>query len=316
MSDSQVKVAIVGAGAMAREHARAFADVPEVSVVGICSRTRSKAEALAAELGIPLVCDDVESLYGETQADLAVVTVSVLSMRQVASEVFRHPWTSLLEKPAGIDLDEAEDLVAEAESCGRRSFVGLNRRHLSSTQAALADLAQHEGPRFIHVQDQESLEDARAYGHPERVVERFMYANSIHLVDYLLAFGRGRVSSVRTMTPWVKDQTPYVVAHVAFDSGDQGLYECVWDGPGPWAVAVTNPHRRWEMRPVEQATVQKRGERTRAEVPVHPWDRDFKPGFRRQAEHAARAARGEPHDLPSVHDALEVMRLIHAIYGV
>ena len=70
-------------------------------------------------------------------------------------------------------------------------FVGLNRRCLSSTQAVLADLADDPGPRFIHVQDQQSLDVARQIGHAEPVVRNWMYANSIHLVDYLRAFGRG-----------------------------------------------------------------------------------------------------------------------------
>ena len=45
---TDTRVAIVGAGAMAREHIRAFADVPRVTVCGIHSRTREKAEKLAA----------------------------------------------------------------------------------------------------------------------------------------------------------------------------------------------------------------------------------------------------------------------------
>ena len=52
------RVAIVGAGNMGREHARAFARIPGVSVAGIASRTRARAEALASELGSPLVADE------------------------------------------------------------------------------------------------------------------------------------------------------------------------------------------------------------------------------------------------------------------
>ena len=57
-------VAIIGAGAMARQHIKAFADLPGVTVAGIHSRTRAKAEALAAEYQIAHVCDLVDELHG------------------------------------------------------------------------------------------------------------------------------------------------------------------------------------------------------------------------------------------------------------
>ena len=57
------QVAIIGAGYMAREHIRAFADVPEVTIAGIHSRTRERAEALAGEYSIGVVCDSVAELY-------------------------------------------------------------------------------------------------------------------------------------------------------------------------------------------------------------------------------------------------------------
>ena len=45
---SEVKVAFVGAGYMAEEHMRAFAGLPGVIIAGIHSRTRARAEKLAA----------------------------------------------------------------------------------------------------------------------------------------------------------------------------------------------------------------------------------------------------------------------------
>ena len=47
-SSGMVKVAYVGAGYMAKEHIKAFADMPEVALAGIYSRTRERAEGLAS----------------------------------------------------------------------------------------------------------------------------------------------------------------------------------------------------------------------------------------------------------------------------
>ncbi|WP_247883859.1 Gfo/Idh/MocA family oxidoreductase [Azospirillum sp. B21] len=316
MSQNQCRVAVIGAGSMAREHLRAFADVPGVLLTGIHSRTRARAEALAAEFGISAVCDDIASLYAASKADLVVVTVTELSMAAVAKACFAFPWTILLEKPAGYDLADAVGIAEAAGAARARVHVALNRRHLSSTRTALDDLNAVPGPRFIHVQDQESMAQAAAIGHPETVVRNWMYANAVHMVDYLAVFGRGTVTSVTPVQPWDPERPGIVLAKVEFSSGDLALYEAVWNGPAPWACTVTTPARRWEMRPLEKAVFQNAGERMLNPAPLHPWDEAFKPGFRRQAELAVQVAGGGPSDgLPTLEDSLATMRLIAAIYG-
>ena len=71
---SGLKVAFVGAGYMAEEHMRAFASLPDVIIAGVYSRTRERAEKLAAVHGTQ-VYDSVSDLYSKTKADLVVVTV-------------------------------------------------------------------------------------------------------------------------------------------------------------------------------------------------------------------------------------------------
>src|SRR5712692_1368758 len=107
-----LRVAIVGAGRMAREHARAFAAVPGITVAGIHSRTRPRAEALARELGIPHVCDSIKELHGRTSAGLAVVTVPEPAMKAVALAALAQPWTLLIEKPPGLAPEETEEIAA------------------------------------------------------------------------------------------------------------------------------------------------------------------------------------------------------------
>lgn len=312
----KIKVAFIGAGGMGREHARAFGDIDGVELAGIHSRTRARAEDLAAELNIGGVFDSPAEMYDRTGADLVVMAVPELEANAVAKAALEHPWAVLAEKPLGYNLADAEAIAAVAKANNRQVFVGLNRRFLSSTRAALDWLAEHDGPRYIQVRDQQSHEVARIVGQPDKVVEYWMYANSIHLVDYLRLLGRGRVTGVEVVEPYRGEASRVVLAKVGFDSGDVGLYEGIWQGPGPWAVTVVTPERRWEMRPLEQARYQPADERKLYPIDVHPWDETFKPGFRLQAEQAVAAVRGEASDLPTIDQALESMRLVHQIFGV
>jgi predicted dehydrogenase len=313
---SEIKVAFVGAGYMAEEHMRAFAGLPGVVIAGIHSRTRARAEKLAA-LYTTTVCDSVSELYQVTQADLVVVTVVELSMADAASACFVHPWTVLLEKPAGYDLADATRIRDAAERAGRRVHVAFNRRAYSSTRQTLALLEKDVSQRFIKVIDQQDLQAAiEVYKQPELVARNFMFANSIHVIDYFRVLGRGDIAGIEPIVPWKPERPGLVLAKVNFTSGDVGLYEGIWNGPGPWIVTVNTAVQRLEMRPLEQASVQLRGTRTVTPLEIDPDDRIYKPGLRYQAMHAVAAARGEPAQLATIADSWLSMKLVADIFGL
>lgn len=313
---SDIKVSIVGAGSMAREHIRAFSSLEGVTVAGIASRTRERAQALAEEFNVPVVADTVPALKLATGAALVIVTVPELAANMVAKQCFEENWAVLLEKPAGYDLADAEDIASAARGRAQPVMVGFNRRFYSSVRSVSADLDGRGERRFIHVQDQQSYAEARRYNHPERVVAKFMYANSIHVIDMMLAFGRGAVAKVDVILPWRGEDTEVVLAHVVFDSGDSALYEGIWKGPGPWACSVSTPSRRWVLQPLERATFQNAGERVQNQIAVDPIDTEFKAGFVLQAKAALARLRGEPSEAIDIERSLETMRLIHRMFGV
>jgi predicted dehydrogenase len=308
-------IAVIGAGYMAREHIRAFQDIPGVKIAGTFSRTRTRAEVLAGEFNIPMVCDSVDELYEKTHADLVIVAVPELAANTVSRACFQYPWTCLLEKPAGYNFSDAQEIEAAARARHSSAYVALNRRFYSSTQQVLADLKNIDMPRFIHVQDQEDPKRALQAGRPQAVVDNWMYANSIHLVDYFTLLGRGRVAAVEPIIPWNPSAPWIVAAKIQFDSGDVGLYQGIWDGPGPWAVSINTAAKRWEMRPVEQAAYQLAGQRTLEPVQINPWDQQFKPGLRLMAEKAIAASQGAVTDLPTLAEALQSMTLVKEIFG-
>lgn len=309
------KIAIVGAGYMAQEHAKAFASLPDVEISGVCGRTRSRAEALAAMHGAR-VYDSISAMYRDTQADAVVVAVNETSMQDVCAAVFEHPWLCLLEKPVGVDLSQAEAILAIARRKGARAFVALNRRSYASTRQALAELARDESPRLISVLDQQDMLSAREGGQPDMVVRNYMYANSIHLIDYLNLFGRGEILAVEPTLPWTPEQPGHVGATVRYASGDAGVYQAVWDGPGPWSVTVTNREVRLEMRPLEKLGIQRRGERRLTEQLAEPIDNVFKPGLRHQAEQIVGQLGGAACTLATLDDATRSMALCADIYGL
>jgi predicted dehydrogenase len=313
---SQLKVAFVGAGYMAEEHMRAFASLPDVTIAGVHSRTRERAENLAAAYNIQ-VYDSVSELYNKTGADLVVVTVIELSMAEVASACFDHPWAVLLEKPAGYDLADATRIRDAAARADSRAFVAFNRRAYSSTRQALELLQDDSSQRFIKVVDQQDQQAAILLTkQPELVARNYMFANSIHLIDYFRVLGRGEVASVEPIVRWKPERPGLVLAKINFTSGDVGLYEGIWNGPGPWVVSVNTPEQRIEMRPLEQVSVQPRGTRAVTPLDVDSDDKTYKPGLRYQAKQAVAATRGWSAELATIADSWHSMKLVADIFGL
>ena len=314
MGVSPCRVAVVGAGPTAREHARAFSDVVGTELVGIYSRTPSKAEAIAEELDFGPAYRSLEDLLKEARPDLVVIAVSVESMFEVAERCLASSAALLLEKPPGLDLQQAESLLSLTKDREPPVLVGLNRRFYSSTQGVLEGVGDR-GERLVFVSDQQDRAEAIAAGASPVVVENWMYANCIHLVDYLSIFCRGDAQTVRHTSEWDPTSPVLVACEVTFSSGDRGLYRCVWDRPASWAVTVCTPDIEWDLRPLETGRMRDRSRRV-LELESDGVDRTFKPGFRRQAEEAVRAARGEPSRATHLEEAVETMRLIARIYGL
>lgn len=308
------KIAVVGAGYMAQEHLKAFASLAGVEIVGICGRTRARAEAVARAAATP-VYDSIHAMYRDTQADAVVVAVNELSTYDVCAACLEHPWLCLFEKPVGIDLQQAEAILALSQRAGARCFVALNRRSYSATRQALTELEKDDSPRLISVLDQQDMQAARAGGQPEEVVRNYMFANSIHLIDYLSLFGRGQVVRVEPMVPWTPATPGFVVCAIHYSSGDSGVYQAVWDGPGPWAVTITNRLVRMELRPLERLAVQRRGERRLSEIAPDPLDERFKPGLLHQAQQVLAALGGATTTLATLAQATRSMALCAEIYA-
>jgi predicted dehydrogenase len=308
-------VVFIGAGYMTNEHAKAFSDIDNVQLLGIYSKTESKSHLLAKKYGIKKVYLSIQELYESTKADLVVISVPELSVHDVAIAAFNYPWTCLIEKPIGYNFSDAESIANIAIKLNRKVFVALNRRHYSSTRKVLEDLKNTDGIRLIHVNDQEDIDVAIQSGQPQLVVENWMYANSIHLIDYFTFLLRGKITKIENIIPWISETPGYVMAKIETDSGDVGIYTAIWNAPGPWSVTICTKAKRFEMRPLEFASVQLYGKRTVDVFKVDSIDNDYKAGIRYQALLVIKVSLGENvPELPTIVDALKTMQLVKNLY--
>ncbi|NCQ55995.1 MAG: Gfo/Idh/MocA family oxidoreductase [Alphaproteobacteria bacterium] len=315
MTAKKIRVAFVGAGPTTEAHIKAFSDLPTVSVVGIFNRTIEKAEKLVKIYGLDHLFPSLDALYKVGKPDLVVVCVYETAKREVMEKCLAYGVPIFAEKPIGLDYEESlkiADMAAKAEC---PVWVSLNRRTYSSTLEALKKLDKSPSKkRIIEVKDQQDLKIIVRLGHSPEVMKNWMYANSIHLVDYFSIFARGEIESINVLSGWDAKEPSFVAAHLKFTSQDQGLYTAYWNGAGPWSCHINNSDVCIALQPLETMRWQERGAHRWYEAELHRYDQDFKPGFRQQALEAIKAISGKSHKLCDINEALKSTKLIQAIY--
>jgi predicted dehydrogenase len=316
MNNSKLKLAIIGAGYMAEEHIKALSDIKGVEIACIFSRTKSRAVVLANKYSIGCVYESITQMYTHETPDGVVVAVPELEVANVCSEVFKYPWISLIEKPVGYNYEDAVRISDAAKMNLHKGFVAFNRRHYSSTRILMNGIKKTSDLRLVHIFDQENQEAALAAGQPKLVVDNWMYANSIHLIDFFNLLCRGTVESIEKLIPWKPNASNFMITKINYSSGDIGIYEAVWNAPGPWSVTVNTRDNRWELRPIERVFCQSKNSRSAKGFEAHPYDINFKPGLRVQAEEFVRACVGAATNLPTLDDGVETMNLVKLIYGL
>lgn len=132
---------------MGRHHARQYAQMGEVSLIGVVDASQSRARAIADEHGATAFAD-VEALVA---AGVAAVTVAVPTKdhRRVAEPLLRAGVACLIEKPLAPNVEEGQKLAELADSTGTILQVG----HIERYNPAVRALSMHNDlmPRFIEV---------------------------------------------------------------------------------------------------------------------------------------------------------------------
>ena len=134
-----LRVALVGAGVIARTHARIAEAHEDLVLTAIIDPVLPAAEALAAETTAqtadPAVFGSLADALGAASFDLVVITTPSGSHAQLAEEALDAGCHVIIEKPVDIDLHRARRLAARAEESDRVVSVMTQRRFAPAVQA-------------------------------------------------------------------------------------------------------------------------------------------------------------------------------------
>jgi predicted dehydrogenase len=125
---NELRFAAFGAGFWARFQLAAWRELPGVRCVAIHDRDRARAEALAADAGIPAVYDRADDLLREVRPDFVDVITDVHSHASLVRMAAEHGIPAICQKPMAPTLSEAEEMVSACREAGVSLLVHENWR--------------------------------------------------------------------------------------------------------------------------------------------------------------------------------------------
>jgi predicted dehydrogenase len=132
---NDVKVAVLGVGSMGSSHARAYAEMDTVRLVGVADADERNARRVARRYGCTAYGDFVQ-LLDEERPDLVSVAVPTRLHATVAEEAMGRGIHVLIEKPLAPSLEEGRAIVASAAANGVKLAVG----HIERFNPAVAEI--------------------------------------------------------------------------------------------------------------------------------------------------------------------------------
>ncbi|HKW11191.1 MAG TPA: Gfo/Idh/MocA family oxidoreductase [Gemmatimonadaceae bacterium] len=202
-----VRIGVIGAGALGYHHVRILRDVPGAQLIGFFEARADRAAAVASELGVRAY-DRLEELLDAV--DAATVVVPTPAHYEVAKAALARGKHLLIEKPIAATLEEADELLALAKSNGALVQTGHVERFNRAIRAALPHV---EKARFI---ESDRLAPFNPRGADVAVVLDLMI-HDIDLVRTLVGSHIKDVSAVgvQVLTPFVDIAN----ARLRFDDG-------------------------------------------------------------------------------------------------
>ena len=203
----RLKVGVVGVGHLGQHHARIYAQMPGVDLVGVADINERRAKEVGLKLKVPYYTE-ASALYGKVKAaSIAVPTVSHYSL---AESFLQRKIDVLVEKPIASNPEEAEDLIQTASSNGCILQIGHVERFNNGFKV-LQGLVKD--PKFIECHRLGSFVQR---GTDVDVVLDLM----IHDIDIVLSLERSPLQDLSAVgIPVLSQHVDIANARLQFESG-------------------------------------------------------------------------------------------------
>lgn len=287
---SKFDVTLIGAGNMAQAYANVLhAQKISFNVVG---RGEKSAKNFAQETGVTPTTGGLNAFLDnhlDQLAQIAIVALPVAGLAEACIQLIKAGTKRILvEKPAGLNLHEINEIAALSADRDCQVYVALNRRFLSSVSETAKRVSDDGGVTSFTFEFTEWANVIEKTSHPQIVKENWFLANSLHVIDLAFYLG-GRPKQLYSQNSGQLDWHPRASRFVGAGTASNGAlfsYHADWGAPGRWGVEILTRHHRYILRPLEQLQIQKLNSVEIKTAKIDDsLDTKFKPGLYKMVKH-------------------------------
>jgi UDP-N-acetylglucosamine 3-dehydrogenase len=132
-SDRLLRVGVVGVGVMGSNHARVFAGMPGVELIGVADPDSKQADFVAKTLGCAAVATVAELL--DLKLDAVTIAGPTHLHRDIALACIERGVHVLVEKPIASSVEEGNEIIAAARRANVTLMVGHVERFNPAVEA-------------------------------------------------------------------------------------------------------------------------------------------------------------------------------------
>lgn len=144
MKQREIRIGLVGFGAMGKTHAFAVQGLPfyceglpfRASIAGVVTRSIEKSRAVAAQYGIPIATTDEDELINNPTIDVIDICTPNILHAATAKKALAAGKHVYCEKPLADNEADAAELATLAAASGCVCTVVFNNRHLAAITRA------------------------------------------------------------------------------------------------------------------------------------------------------------------------------------
>lgn len=253
---------LVGSGEMALDYIKVLEALDcQFYIIGRGVHSAKKCEEVT---GRSVSTGGLEAflLKQPTPCTHAIVSVGVEALASTTLQLLKYGIPNILvEKPAGLDINEVTQIAHMCKEKRANVFVAYNRRFYASVIKAQEFIELDGGVSSFNFEFTEWAHIIETIQKAAGVKEHWFFANSTHVVDLafylggtpkeLCAFTAGSLS-------WHPNSSVFAGTGVS-EGGALFSYQANWESAGRWSVEMLTKNHRLIFRPLEKLQIQKKG---------------------------------------------------------
>ena len=277
---SDNKFVIIGSGNMAFEYSKVL-DYLDINFV-VLSRSDKAAGFFNEFKNGTFIVSKIIDVSLENIETIILNTVSIESLESTTIDVikFLNPKTIILEKPGSLSIKGLSYLENLSKNNNSNILIAFNRRFYSSVIKLKQEI---KNSKISSVFFDFTEFKINSTNYPNNVLNRWAYANSIHIFDlvfHMIGFPKSINSYVggENDLQWHKDSS--IFSGYGISTKDVMFsYNSNWLCPGRWRIEFLSTDKKYIFSPIEEIKAQNNSGFSIENIALDEDDKKFKPGL-------------------------------------